>query len=70
MQSFQATFGFEMVTIGQPESDLAFEAYRRYGRGRHPAGLNMVDCFSYACARTNSAVLLYKGDDFTKTDLA
>jgi ribonuclease VapC len=42
----------------------------RYGKGRHPARLNMGDCFAYACAKTNDARLLYKGDDFSHTDLA
>ena len=41
----------------------------RYGKGRHPAGLNLGDCASYAVARTLSLPLLFKGDDFAKTDL-
>jgi ribonuclease VapC len=61
---------FQMVAIGTPEAVIALQAFERYGKGRHPARLNMGDCFAYACAKTNDARLLYKGDDFSKTDLA
>ncbi len=47
----------------------AYAAWLQYGRGRHPAGLNFGDCFSYALAKQRSEPLLYKGDDFTKTDI-
>ena len=56
--------------IGKPEYDLGLEAYAHYGKGRHPAKLNMGDCFAYACAKSHKAKLLFKGDDFTKTDIA
>jgi ribonuclease VapC len=49
------------------DATLAFE---RYGKGRHPAALNMGDCFSYACAKAYRVPLLYKGNDFPQTDLA
>lgn len=63
--------GLEMVSIGEPQLHAALDAYKTYGkRSRHAARLNMGDCFAYACAKTNDAVLLYKGDDFTHTDLA
>lgn len=58
------------VPIGGDEAALAIEAYRSYGKGRHPAALNMGDCFAYACAKANDARLLYKGNDFVQTDLA
>jgi ribonuclease VapC len=61
---------FRMVEIGAEEAALALQASRHYGKGNHPARLNMGDCFAYACAKTNNARLLYKGDDFSKTDLA
>ena len=61
---------FEFVAITERESEIALDAYARFGKGRHPAALNMGDCFAYACAKSNQAKLLYKGDDFTKTDLA
>ncbi|MGC2784893.1 MAG: type II toxin-antitoxin system VapC family toxin [Roseiarcus sp.] len=56
----------------QPETaHLALEAFDRYGKGRgHPARLNLGDCFMYAQAKAGGASLLYKGDDFSKTDIA
>ena len=47
----------------------ALSAFERYGRGRHPAALNMGDCFAYACARELDIPLLFKGDDFPLTDV-
>lgn len=47
----------------------AWIAYERYGKGRHPAGLNFGDCFAYALAKEQNAPLLCKGDDFIKTDI-
>jgi ribonuclease VapC len=68
--SFIANFDIRLVEIGAPESEMALDGYERFGKGIHPAGLNMGDCFAYACAKTNGARLLYKGDDFARTDLA
>lgn len=48
---------------------LARSAYRRYGKGRHPAGLNFGDCMSYALAISRGDVLLFKGSDFSQTDV-
>lgn len=62
--------GFRLVGIGEQELRLATDAYARYGKGRHRAALNMGDCFAYACAKANRAKLLYKGEDFARTDLA
>lgn len=70
VQTIAAYFGFSLVPIADEELHLALDAFERYGKGRHPARLNMGDCFAYACAKTNNARLLYKGDDFSKTDLA
>jgi ribonuclease VapC len=55
----------------QPETaHAALEAFARYGKGRgHPARLNLGDCFIYAQAKAGGASLLYKGDDFSKTDI-
>jgi ribonuclease VapC len=61
---------FKFVTIGEREFETAADAYAQFGKGRHPAGLNMGDCYAYACARTYGAKLLFKGDDFAKTDIA
>lgn len=65
-----AALSLRLVSIGGDELGVALDAYLRYGKGRHPARLNMGDCFAYACARANDARLLYKGDDFFHTDLA
>ena len=48
---------------------IAREAYRWYGKGRHPAGLNLGDCFAYALAKARNEPLLFKGTDFAKTDI-
>ena len=47
----------------------AVACFSRFGKGRHPARLNFADCLSYACARVHGATLLFKGDDFSKTDI-
>ncbi len=63
-----AQFVIEPVTVSQAR--LAREAYRDYGRGSgHRAGLNFGDCFAYALARDMNETLLFKGDDFTHTDI-
>ncbi|WP_375461647.1 type II toxin-antitoxin system VapC family toxin [uncultured Enterovirga sp.] len=59
-----------VVGLGPEEASAAVDAFFRYGKGRHPAALNMGDCFSYACAKLRGMPLLYKGEDFAKTDLA
>jgi ribonuclease VapC len=61
--------GFQFVSIGEREFEVAADAYAQFGKGRHPAALNMGDCYAYACAKTNQATLLFKGDDFSKTDI-
>jgi ribonuclease VapC len=50
-------------------AEAAFDAFRRFGKGRHPAGLNFGDCFAYALAMTMGEPLLFKGSDFSKTDV-
>lgn len=67
---FVTEIGLESVPIGPREYELAADAYERFGKGRHPAGLNMGDCFAYACAKAHGAALLYTGQDFALTDLA
>jgi ribonuclease VapC len=59
----------EIVPLDARQTDLARRAWRRYGKGRHPAGLNLGDCFSYALATAMREPLLFKGDDFAKTDI-
>ncbi len=60
---------FRLVPIAEQELALAIHAYGRFGKGHHPAALNMGDCFAYACAKANSAKLLFIGGDFSKTDI-
>lgn len=59
----------EVVVVDAEQSELAREAWRRFGKGRHPAGLNFGDCFAYALARQRGQSLLFKGDDFGRTDV-
>jgi ribonuclease VapC len=58
------------VAFDEKHYRAAENAFQRFGKGRHPAGLNMGDCFSYAVAMTGSVPLLFKGRDFNKTDIA
>jgi ribonuclease VapC len=59
-----------IVPISEAEGDAALTAFARYGKGRgHPAQLNLGDCFAYAVARNHRTALLFKGDDFSKTDI-
>ena len=60
----------EVMPFDQHQLHWALEGWRRYGKGRHPAGLNLGDCFSYGLARALNAPLLFKGDDFAATDVA
>jgi ribonuclease VapC len=66
---FLATAGIELVAFEIAQARLAREGFRRFGKGRHPAGLNLGDCFSYALARALDEPLLFKGDDFPLTDV-
>lgn len=62
--------GIEVMAIEAQHGRLAIEAFARFGKGRgHPAQLNLSDCLSYACAKGRGVRLLYKGKDFTHTDL-
>ncbi len=59
----------EIVPVTPEHADQARRAWRRYGKGRHPAGLNFGDCFSYALAALSGEPLLFKGNDFSQTDI-
>lgn len=59
----------EIIPITADIGRSAIDAFARFGRGRHPARLNMGDCFAYACARDLDVPLLFKGDDFPQTDV-
>ena len=59
----------QLVPFDERQAQLAFEAYARFGKGRHPARLNLADCAAYALARSRDAPLLFKGGDFRLTDV-
>jgi ribonuclease VapC len=59
----------EVVAVDAGQADVARHAYRRFGKGRHVAGLNYGDCFAYALSQSVGEPLLFKGDDFSQTDV-
>lgn len=61
--------GVEMLAFDADQAYEAREAWRRFGKGRHPAGLNLGDCAAYAASVVTGRPLLFKGDDFSQTDL-
>ncbi len=62
-------YGVEIVPFTPEHWETAFDAFVRYGKGRHPAALNFGDCLSYAVAKLARQPLLYVGDDFARTDI-
>ena len=58
-----------LVAVDEEQANLARRAFRNYGKGRHPASLNFGDCFSYALSKALQEPLLFKGDDFSQTDV-
>jgi ribonuclease VapC len=60
----------EIAPVTADQAEIACEVFRRFGRGRHPAGLNIGDTFAFALARATGEPLLFKGDDFARTDIA
>ncbi|MBM3560148.1 MAG: type II toxin-antitoxin system VapC family toxin [Alphaproteobacteria bacterium] len=61
--------GIEIVPVDTAQAALALDGFRRFGKGRHPAGLNYGNLFAYALARAADEPLLFVGNDFAKTDL-
>ncbi len=61
--------GAQIVPITDNHASIALSAFDRFGKGRHPAKLNMGDCFAYAAARAGNAKILFVGDNFSLTDL-
>jgi ribonuclease VapC len=59
----------DVVALGETTARVARDAFLRYGKGRHPAGLNVGDCASYALAKTRGSPLLFKGSNFPQTDI-
>ena len=70
VERFLQEFNVAVIPFDIEQARLAFQAFLAYGKGRHPAGLNFGDCFAYGLAKSRSAQLLYKGNDFALTDLA
>ena len=66
---FMAKAGIEISSVDSDQANIARRAFRDFGRGRHPAELNFGDCFSYALAKSLDLPLLFKGNDFSKTDI-
>ena len=69
LERFFALTGAEIVAVTPQQASIAIEAFRTFGKGRHPAGLNIGDCFSYALASATGHPLLFKGNDFVQTDI-
>jgi ribonuclease VapC len=70
VMDFLRAAGVELAPIDPGAAHRALEAFSRYGKGtQHPARLNLGDCFAYAQAKSARAALLFKGDDFSKTDV-
>ncbi len=59
----------EQVPVSLEQAQAARDAWRRFGKGQSPARLNFGDCFAYALAKTSAEPLLFKGEDFTRTDI-
>jgi ribonuclease VapC len=70
LQAFIETADIDSVAFRTDQIQLALDAFRRYGKGRHRAALNFGDCFSYALAKATGEPLLFKGDDFGHTDIS
>jgi ribonuclease VapC len=69
LDAFIARARIDIVPVQRRHAELAREAFIAFGKGRHPAALNCGDCFSYALAKATGEPLLFKGDDFSRTDL-
>lgn len=69
VDAFIRIAGLRVVSISAAESALALTAHARFGKGRHPARLNLGDCFAYACAQAHGVPLLFVGDDVPRTGI-
>lgn len=70
IMKFVGALGIEVAAVSLEQAELAVDAFLRFGKGRHRAALNLADCFSYSLAKSLNVPLLYKGDDFARTDIA
>ena len=69
LSRFLSEGSIALIPFGESHYSMAVEAWLRYGKGRHPAGLNFGDCLAYATAKLADQPLLFVGDDFRKTDV-
>lgn len=69
LRSLIDVFSITTEPVTQDLAELGFRAWKRFGKGQHPAGLNYGDCFSYALSKYLDAPLLFRGDDFSQTDI-
>ncbi len=69
MEQLIGNLGFEIVNVTPASARRVAEAYGKWGKGMHPAGLNLGDCFAYQVAREQQCRLLFVGDDFAQTDV-
>jgi ribonuclease VapC len=69
LDTFIRRAGIEIRSVTLEQVQIARQAYLDFGKGRHPAGLNFGDCFAYALVRETGEPLLFKGNDFGKTDI-
>jgi ribonuclease VapC len=69
LESLIRRIGIRIIPVDEGQMQLAHHAWRKYGKGRHRARLNMGDCFAYALAKQRGEPLLFKGNDFIHTDI-
>jgi ribonuclease VapC len=69
LDAFLRTAGISIEPVSEEQALAARQGYSDFGKGRHAAGLNLGDCFSYALAKVSGEPLLFKGQDFRKTDI-
>lgn len=69
LDAVMATLGIAIIAITPDQAMLARQAQERFGKGNHPAKLNLGDCFAYALAKARGEPLLFKGEDFPMTDV-
>ena len=69
MDALVANFRLRIEPVTEQQVRIARQAYLDFGRGNHPAGLNFGDCFAYALAKATGEPLLFKGEDFARTDI-
>jgi ribonuclease VapC len=69
LDAFVRRAGISIEPVTEDQAYLARQAFLDFGKGRHPAGLNFGDCFAYALAKVTGEPLLFKGQDFAKTDI-